>query len=134
MINIERGTILRALFSCLALQTWFSGLCEKRSMHFLVTSEAGLFGVLVIGVMGVLGLVLFLDTVVNDMMSANKRFPWALNKRPYVLMGLAVLNAGELFVAAHKVGSLSLSLYCAIMATFLAATAFRDVQIRYRGK
>jgi hypothetical protein len=133
MINIERGTILRALFSCIALQTWFAGLYEPRSMHFLVTRDAGDFGYWVVGFMGTLGIALLLDTVVNDMLPKRLRLPYLLDNRPYVLMAMAILQAAELYVAAHIMGSWSLAFYCLTLSFFMTVTAFRDVQLRCLG-
>lgn len=133
MINIERGTILRALFSCVALQTWFAGMYESRSLHFLVTRSSGDFGYWVLMLLAVLGVVLLMDTVVNDMMHRRYRLEWALEMRPTILMTMAILQAGEVFVATHVVESVALSLHGLIMSVFMAVSAFRDVQHRYKG-
>lgn len=133
MINIERGSFLRAFFALHAILVWFCALYEPRSMHYLVTRDAGLVGRCLAGTFGMLGLLLLLDVVINDFMPKRFKFASALVYRPRMLMAMAMLLGAEMFVAVKRLGSWGLSLYCLLFITFTIITAFRDVQLRYKG-
>lgn len=133
MTNLPRGSLIRTYFSLQALHTAFSGFFESKSLHFLVTQQAGQLGVYVVAFAGALGLVALIDTVVNDLLPPKYSFNNGLEHRHLVFMFLALVQAAELFVAVHYVRSLGLSLYCILNVIFITIAAFQDVQIRYKG-
>lgn len=133
MPNVQRSSILRAFFSLLALHTWFCGMFDPKTLHFMVTKEANELGLTVVTLFGVLGLLGFLDVVVNDFMCEDRSLPSLMEWRHLLFMGIAILNASEMFVAMKYVQSWGLTLYCSLVSTFVTITAFRDIQIRFSG-
>jgi hypothetical protein len=134
MINIERGTIIRALFSLLTIHTWFCGMFDPQTVHYQITERSGFVGVVVVTLLGLLGLLALVDTVVNDMMSQNYFLKSLLGRRHLIFMAIALLYATELYVSLQFVQSWGLALYCLLMVSFLVITAFRDINYRFPGK
>lgn len=133
MLNLPRGSMIRTYFSLQALHTAFSGFFDPRSLHFMVTQKAGELGVYIVAFAGALGLVAFIDSVVNDIFPSKYSFNNGLEHRHLVLMFLAIAQASELFVAVRYVRSMDLAVYCVLNITFITITAFQDVQVRYKG-
>jgi len=134
MISVERGTILRGFFSLLTVHTWFCGMFDPRSLHYLVTAKAQGLGLVVITLFGLLGLLALVDTVVNDVMGKKYFLNALLGRRHLIFMNIALLNATELFVATQYVFSWGLALYCLLVCSFVVLTAFRDIHYRYPDK
>ena len=131
MISVERGTILRGFFSLLTVHTWFCGMFDPRSLHYLVTYKAQGIGLVVISLFGLLGLLALVDTVVNDVMSKKYFLKPLLGRRHLIFMAIALLNATELFVSVQYVFSWGLAMYCLLVCSFVVLTAFRDIRHRY---
>lgn len=134
MLNIQRGSILRAYFSLQAILTWATGVFEPKSVHSLVTQEAGPLGSVVLALMGVLGVMCYVDVLINDTLPKRFNAYWLLRHRHLMLMLLAMFNAAELFVAVHLISAWGLAFHCLLNVLFIVTTAFRDVQLRYPRK
>ena len=133
MLNIQYGSILRAFFALLALHTWFCGMFDPKTMHFMVTKEAHGLGLAVVTAFGALGFLALLDAIVNDFMDQDHAMPSLMECRHLLFMGIAILNASEMFVALKYVQSWGLTLYCLLVCTFVTVIAFRDIKIRFSG-
>jgi hypothetical protein len=131
MISVERGTILRGFFSLLTMHTWYCGMFDPLTLHYMVTQGAGWVGLGVITLFGLLGMLALVDTVVNDVMSKKFFLNVLLGRRHLVFMNIALLNATELFVSVQYVFSWGLALYCFLVCSFVVLTAFRDIHYRY---
>lgn len=133
MPNVQRSSILRAFFALLALHTWFSGMFDPKTLHFMVTKEAHGLGLFVVTAFGTIGFLALLDVVVNDFMDERHVLPSLMEIRHILFMGIALLNASEMFVSLKYIQSWGLTLYCLLVCTFVTITAFRDIKIRFSG-
>lgn len=124
MLNTERGAVLRTFFALLTLHTWFCGLYEPLSLHFMVTEKAAGLGILAVTMFGMLGLLLLVDAVIY--------LPTLRDNRLGILMSISLMNAAELFVALHFISSWGLAIYCLLVSSFVAITAFLDIHVRYK--
>lgn len=131
MTPLARSSTLRMFFSLLTLHTWFSGMFEPRSLHFLVTQEAYPVGLWVVTLFGILGFLTFVDLLINDILPEQYSVPFLLKQRHLIFMAIAILNAAEFFVSLKYVASWGLGLYCLLVCSFVAITAFRDIQLRF---
>lgn len=133
MLKIERGSILRLFFSLLTLHTWYCGMFDPRTLHYMVTTMAGNLGVWIITLFGCLGLAALLDGFINDFLPRQFSIKPLLKSRHLVFMAIAILNSSELFVAVRYVESWGLTLYCLLITTFVVITAFSDIKARFPG-
>lgn len=117
-------TVLRTFFALLTLHTWFCGMYENKTLHFMVTQKAGPLGLAVITAFGFLGFLALLDTMVE--------LPTLRENRHLIFMAISILNAAELFVSLQYISSWGLALYCLLVSVFVAITAILDVYVRYK--
>ena len=113
--------------------TWYLGFFESRSLNFLIAaSREGSFVLWAILVCGVLTVV---DICLNDYRTAFQKrplFKWARTYRHFCLTAMAFCFAALVLIAAQKIDSLGLALWCLWNA--LAVTAFSLVDAYQRNK
>jgi hypothetical protein len=134
MKSVERSTILRGFFSLLTLHTWYCGMFDPSTMHYIVTAKAQGIGLVVITLFGLLGLLALVDTVINDIMSHKYYTHFLLGRRHLIFMNIALLNATELYVSIQYGFSWGLALYSLLVCSFVVLTAFRDIHYRFPDK
>lgn len=133
MITIERGSILRLFFSLLTIHTWYCGMFDTKTLHYMVTTQAGELGSVIIMLFGSLGLVALADSFVNDFMPRQYSMKTLMKFRHLVFMIIAIMNSAELYVAVQYVQSWGLTFYCLLITTFVVITAFSDIKARFPG-
>jgi hypothetical protein len=123
-------TLLRMYMGGNAVVTWHNAISEPQSLIALSTRTSD--GLMLVWLLGIVGALMAIDVIINDVMP--KRYIWskALKNRHFLFSALAFCYVSQLFVGVMAHQGVALLIYYIWNASIIMVASFLDAKKRSR--
>ena len=123
-------SVLRLYMGGNAVVTWHNAVSEPQSLIAITTQ--GTDARALVWLLGLVGAMMVIDVIINDVMP--KRFTWsrALKNRHYLFSALAFCYVSQLFVGVMSHQGVALLIYYIWNASVIIVASFLDAKKRSR--
>lgn len=123
-------TLLRMYMAGNAVVTWYNAISEPSSLIARTTATPD--GKMLVWLLGIVGALMAIDVIINDVMP--RRFIWnrALKNRHFLFSALAFCYVAQLFVGVMAHQGVALLIYYIWNASVIMVASFLDAKKRSR--